>query len=125
MRVFLVDAAAILLFAALGRRNHGEGTALIGVLVVAAPFLAGWTAAWFATGLYRTPASARRALVALAVALPIALVLRAATGRGDAPAFVVVAIVFLGLVLVVRRWLAGAVARRRSVRRAVAAEPPP
>ena len=124
MRVFLVDAAAILLFAALGRRNHGEGTALIGVLVVAAPFLAGWTAAWFITGLHRTPASARRALVALAVALPIALVLRAATGRGDAPAFVVVAIVFLGLVLVGRRFLAGAIARRRSVRRAVAAEPP-
>ena len=60
MRVFLVDASAILLFAALGRRNHGEGTALIGVLVVAAPFLAGWTTAWFITGLHRTPTSARR-----------------------------------------------------------------
>ena len=73
MRVFLVDVAAIVLFAALGRRNHGEGTAAAGVLVVAAPFLAGWTVAWFATRLNRVPASADRALLALAVALPIGL----------------------------------------------------
>jgi len=45
VRVFLVDVAAIVLFAVLGRRNHGEGTAAAGVLVVAAPFLAGWTLA--------------------------------------------------------------------------------
>ena len=51
--------------------------------------------------------------VALAVALPIGLLLRAATGRGDAPAFVVVAAIFLGLTLVGRRWLVGALARRR------------
>lgn len=113
MRVFLVDVAAIVLFAALGRRNHGEGTAGAGVLVVAAPFLAGWTVAWFATRLNRVPASAHRALLALAVALPIGLLLRAATGRGDAPAFVVVAAIFLGLTLVGRRWLVGALARRR------------
>jgi hypothetical protein len=41
-------------------------------------------------------------------------VLRAATGRGDAPAFIVVAAVFLGLVLVGRRWLVVRLARRRS-----------
>ena len=117
MRVFLVDVAAIVLFAALGRRNHGEGTAAVGVLVVAAPFLAGWTVAWFATRLGRAPASASRALVALAVALPIGLVLRALTGRGDAPAFVVVATIFLGLALVGRRWLVGALRRRRGAGR--------
>lgn len=117
MRVFLVDVVAIVVFAALGRRNHGEGTSAAGVLVVAAPFLAGWTVAWFATRLHRTPASAGRALGALAVALPIALLLRALTGRGDAPAFVVVAAVFLGLALVGRRWLVGVIARRRAAGR--------
>jgi hypothetical protein len=116
VRVFLVDVAAIVLFAVLGRRNHGEGTAAAGVLVVAAPFLAGWTLAWFATRLHRAPASATRALVALAVALPAALVLRAVTGRGDAPAFVVVAAVFLGVTLVGRRWVVAAVAGRRAAR---------
>jgi hypothetical protein len=117
VRVFLVDVAAIVLFAAIGRRNHGEGTAAVGVLVVAAPFLAGWTVAWFATRLNRAPASAGRALVALAVALPIALLLRALTGRGDAPAFVVVATIFLGLTLVGRRWLVGALRGRRGTGR--------
>ena len=113
MRVFLVDVIAIVLFAALGRRSHGEGSAATGILIVAAPFLAGWTLAWFATRLREAPSSPRRAALALALALPVALVLRAATGRGDAPAFVVVAIVFLALVLVGRRWLIAAVARRR------------
>jgi hypothetical protein len=116
MRVFLVDVAVIVLFAALGRRNHGEGTAAAGVFVVAAPFLAGWTIAWFATRLYRAPGSAGRALVGLALALPVALVLRALTGRGDAPAFVVVATVFLGVTLVGRRWLVAAVGGRRTGR---------
>jgi hypothetical protein len=111
--MFLVDVAAIVLFAALGRRNHGEGTAAAGVLIVAAPFVAGWTVAWFATRLDRAPSSAGRALAALALALPIALVLRALTGRGDAPAFVVVATVFLGVTLVGRRWLVSVLARRR------------
>jgi O-antigen/teichoic acid export membrane protein len=114
VRVFLVDVVAIVLFAALGRRNHGEGTAAAGVLVVAAPFLVGWTLAWFVSRLHRTPSSPRRATLALAVALPIALLLRAATGRGDAPAFVVVAVVFLGLALVGRRWLVARLARRRA-----------
>ena len=114
MRVFLVDVVAIVLFAALGRRSHGEGSAAAGILLVAAPFLAGWTLAWFATRLRETPSSPRRAALALALALPVGLVLRAATGRGDAPAFIVVAAVFLGLVLVGRRWLVVRLARRRS-----------
>jgi hypothetical protein len=116
VRVFLVDVVAIVLFAAVGRRSHGEGGAATGVLIVAAPFLAGWTLAWFATRLRDTPSSPRRAALALALALPVALVLRAATGRGDAPAFIVVAAVFLGLVLVGRRWLVATLTERRASR---------
>jgi len=117
VRVFLVDVGAIVLFAALGRRSHGEGSAATGILLVAAPFLAAWTLAWFATRLREAPSSPRRAALALALALPVALVLRAATGRGDAAAFIVVATVFLGLVLVGRRWLVAAVMRRRAADR--------
>ena len=105
MRTFAVDALAILLFAALGRRNHDEGSTVTGVLVVAWPFLAGWTIAWFATRLRRHPRAPAAAARALALAIPVALLLRVATGRGIAPAFIVVAIVFLGLVLVGRRAL--------------------
>ena len=51
VRSYGIDVVAIVLFAALGRRNHDEGTAVTGVLVVAWPFVAGWTIAWFATRL--------------------------------------------------------------------------
>jgi Protein of unknown function (DUF3054) len=118
VRTFGVDVVAIVLFAVLGRRNHDEGTALTGVLVVAWPFLAGWTIAWFSTRLDRRPESAAGALRALVVAIPIALLLRVATDRGIAPAFIVVACVFLGLVLVGRRWLVSFVGGRRRARAA-------
>lgn len=118
MRTFGIDLVSILIFAILGRRNHAEGTALIGVLVVAWPFLAAWTIAWFATRLDRRPESAARALRALVVAIPIALALRVATDRGIAPAFIVVACVFLGVVLVGRRSLVSLVGGRRRARTA-------
>ena len=118
MRTFAVDVVAIVLFAVLGRRNHDEGSTVAGVLVVAGPFLAGWTIAWFATRLDRQPRSAVGALRALVVAVPVALVLRVATDRGIAPAFVVVAVVFLGVVLVGRRALLSLIGAQRQRRAA-------
>jgi hypothetical protein len=118
VRTFGIDVIAIVVFALLGRRNHDDGTALTGVLVVSWPFLVGWTIAWFATRLHRRPDSAAGALRALVVAIPIALALRVATDRGIAPAFIVVACVFLGVVLVGRRWLVALVGGRRRTRTA-------
>ena len=68
VRSYGIDVIAIVVFAILGRRNHDEGTAVTGILVVAWPFVAGWTIAWFATRLHRRPESAAGALRALAVA---------------------------------------------------------
>jgi hypothetical protein len=117
VRIFAVDVVAILLFAALGRRNHDEGATITGVLVVAWPFLAGWTIAWFATRLDRRPRASGAALRALAVAIPVALLLRVVSGRGIAPAFIVVAVVFLGLVLVGRRALVSLIGGHRRAAR--------
>jgi hypothetical protein len=117
VRIFAVDVVAILLFAALGRRNHDEGSTITGVLVVAWPFLAGWTVAWFATRLDRRPRAPGAALRALAVAIPVALLLRVVSGRGIAPAFIVVAVVFLGLVLVGRRALVSLIGGHRRAAR--------
>ena len=116
MRTFGADLVAILLFALLGRRSHDEGSTVTGVLVAAWPFVAGWTIAWFATRLDRRPRSAAGALRALVVAVPIALLLRAATDRGIAPAFIVVAVVFLGVALVGRRALLAAIGAGRQRR---------
>jgi hypothetical protein len=116
VRTFGADVVAIVLFAVLGRRNHDEGSAVSGVLVTAWPFLAGWVIAWFATRLDRRPRSAMGALRALVVAVPVALLLRVVTDRGSAPAFIVVAFVFLGVVLVGRRALLAAVGSGRQRR---------
>jgi hypothetical protein len=86
------DMVVLVGFAAFGRRSHDEGGALGETLAVAWPFVL----AWLAVG------GTSRALVRLApvpaaiswvAAWPLALILRALSNRGDAPAFAVVALV--------------------------------
>ena len=90
-----LDAAILLVFAAIGRRTHDEGNAIGGTLLVAAPFLAAWLGAALLVRLPREQTSPSRALRAWTVALPAALALRSlAFGRGLSPGFVVVALAF-------------------------------
>jgi hypothetical protein len=87
-----LDLIVLIGFAAIGRRSHGEGGALAETLAVAWPFVVAWLSV----------AGASRALVQIApvpaaiswlAAWPLALILRALSGRGDAPSFAVVALV--------------------------------
>jgi Protein of unknown function (DUF3054) len=114
VRHLAADLAVIVAFAALGRRTHAEGVTVAGVAAVAAPFAVAWTAAFLVGGLRRDPASWRRAALLLPPALAGALALRAATGGGTAPAFVVVAALFLALTLVGRRAAYASLVRARS-----------
>jgi hypothetical protein len=107
---FALDAGLLVLFAALGRRTHDEGSPVAGTLVVAAPFLAGWAIAAVAARLIAAPLSPRRATLAWAIALPVGFALRAATGRGLAFGFIVVALLFTAATLV--GWRAGLAASR-------------
>lgn len=104
----VIDAVAIVGFAAAGRRSHGEGVSAMGVLSVAWPFLVGWAIGAMVSGLVRDPDSANRALKAFGVGIPIAFVLRRLAGGGLAPAFVIVALITTGLLLVGRRQLLAA-----------------
>lgn len=116
---FLVDAAFVLLFVTLGRRNHDEGTAVAGVLETGAPFLIALAAAW-AVGLARSKAvtGLRFGLWVWAGTLVAGMVLRrVAFDRGTATSFVVVATLFLGLFLVGWRLVAARIVpwgRRRA-----------
>ena len=57
-----LDAALILVFVLIGRRNHDEALALGGIAQTAWPFLVGAAAGWLATRAWRHPfASGRRA----------------------------------------------------------------
>lgn len=102
----------MVLFAALGRASHDEGSAVGGTLAVAAPFLIGGAAGWAAARGWRRPAALTTGAAAWAGALAIGMPVRAlAFDRGTAPSFVIVAAIVLAALLIGWR-LVPRVARR-------------
>ena len=77
----VLDVACVLVFVIIGRASHGEG--LTGVASTAWPFLAGLSGGWLAT----------------AGAVALGMLFRVVSGQGTAPAFIGVALAFLGLFL--------------------------
>ena len=103
-----IDAALIVLFAALGRRTHNEGSAIGGTLAVAAPFLIGYAIAAAVLRLDRAPLRVSRGAMVWAGGILVGLILRGAVfDRGLAPAFVIVAIVTTGALLLGWRLVLG------------------
>jgi hypothetical protein len=111
-----LDFALICLFAAIGRRSHGETRALLGVATTAWPFLVGVTAGWlvFLFSLRRTPLRVRSGIPVWVGTVAIGMVLRSLTHAGTALSFVVVASVFLGAGLLGWRALAALATRPRT-----------
>ena len=111
------DVVAVLVFVVAGRRSHSEGSALVGTLEVAWPFLVGVAVAWLivlVTGL--PPMGMRAGGLAVACSVVIGMALRAGVQhRGTAVAFILVATTFLGVFLL--GWRAAIALRRRSATR--------
>lgn len=110
-----VDVAALLLFAAVGRRTHALGVA--GVLETAWPFLVGLVVGWLVWQVHRAPASVWPRGVALWLStVAVGMGLRALTGEGTAPSFVLVTLGVLAVLLLgpraVRRLLRALRSRR-------------
>jgi hypothetical protein len=103
-----IDAALILVFSAIGRRNHGETSALLGVATTAWPFLAGAVAGWLValSVFHRAPLRVRDGVLVWLGAVAIGMVLRSLTHAGTAFSFIVVATLFLGAGLLGWRALA-------------------
>lgn len=130
----VADAVAVLFFATAGRSSHAEGITATGVLTTAWPFLTGAALGWLVVRLWRgawpvpadvsTRHTALNGAVVAVVAVIAGMLLRRATGAGTAPAFVVVATLVLGALLVgwrllwsvLRRRLRPTWGRRRSAR---------
>ena len=90
-----------MLFVAIGRRNHDEGTAIDGIATVAAPFLIALVVAWLASRAWRTPGSMRTSLIVWLVTVFGGLELRHLVfNRGTATPFVIVATLVLGAFIV-------------------------
>lgn len=106
----VADTALILVFVALGRRNHDSST---GLLEVAAPFLLGATVGWLAGRVWRRPFDLRSGLVVWVATVAVGMVLRwGVWDRGVALSFVIVATLVTGAFVNGWRVLARAAAQR-------------
>jgi len=96
----IVDVVAVVVFVAIGRRNHDEGTAISGVLSVAAPFLIALGISWIGLRTWREPFNRTSLIATWVITVFVGLLLRRLVfDRGIATAFIIVATITLGVLL--------------------------
>lgn len=121
---FVVDVLVVVVFAAIGRASHDEGVwgpGGSGLFQTAWPFIVALIVGWLGTLAWRRPlAPVRTGLGVWAITVVGGMLLRALSGQGTAPAFIVVAAVTLLAFLVgwrvVYTLIVGARARRNARR---------
>jgi hypothetical protein len=100
-----IDVCCVLVFVIIGRASHTKGENLAGIASTAWPFLAGLAGGWLLTaglagGAWRQPSRLWPAGVgAWLGTVVLGMVFRVVSGQGTAPAFIGVALAFLGLFL--------------------------
>ncbi|MBJ7399716.1 DUF3054 domain-containing protein [Mycolicibacterium sp.] len=96
----VADLACVVLFAALGRRNHAEGISLVGVVETAWPFLVGTVVGWLLSRGWRRPHSLVPTGIGVWVCtIAVGMLLRKATSEGIAMSFITVATLFMAVLL--------------------------
>jgi FtsH-binding integral membrane protein len=96
-----LDVASVVLFVAIGKREHEQDTAIAGLVSTAAPFLIALLVAWLVVRVWTRPTAWTTGVMIWPITLVIGMVLRSAVwDDGTAVAFVIVATAFLGLTLV-------------------------
>jgi hypothetical protein len=102
-----LDVLCVLVFVVIGRASHTQGESLAGIASTSWPFLCGLAVGWAASRAWRRPLALRPAgLGAWLGTVALGMILRVVSGQGTAAAFIVVALVFLGLFLLGWRALA-------------------
>jgi len=92
----VVDVLCIVIFVAIGRKNHDEGEAAAGIFRVAAPFLIAAVAGWLATQAWKRPLELRTGAIVWVTTIVLGMILRNFVfNDGTATAFIIVATVFL------------------------------
>jgi peptidoglycan/LPS O-acetylase OafA/YrhL len=111
-----IDVALVVVFVLIGRRNHDEGFAFLGMMTTLWPFLAGLAVGWLSMRAWRSPTRVVWTGIGIWIAtVAVGMALRAVSGQGTAVSFVVVATLVLGLFLIGWRGLTLLAVRRRSV----------
>jgi hypothetical protein len=112
----VLDVGCVLVFVIIGRDSHAKGESLAGIASTAWPFLAGLAFGWLAARAWRQPVRLWPAGVgAWLGTVALGMLLRVVSGQGTAPAFIGVALAFLGLLLLGWRLL-GRLARLERLR---------
>ncbi|MGO4598390.1 DUF3054 domain-containing protein [Terrabacter sp. 2RAF25] len=114
----LVDAALVVVFAAVGRASHDETNPVVGALSTAWPFLVGTALGWLVVRAMRRtwPVDVAPGVTVWFATVLVGMVLRRAVGSGTAVSFVVVASVVLAVFLLGWRALGAYAARRTPAR---------
>ena len=109
-----LDLLVLVVFVAVGRRSHDEGSGLASFLRIWWPFAVGLGVATAITRMWRGPLEWRRAIVAWLLTVAVGMALRIAIqDREFKPSFVIVTTLFVGAGMLGWR----AVARRALARR--------
>jgi hypothetical protein len=113
-----IDTFSVVLFVAVGRREHERDSAISGLINTAAPFLIALAIAWLVLRAWNRPTDWRTGVGIWAITLVAGMLLRNLVfGDGTATSFVIVATLFLALFLIGWR-LVFALVERRSPRTA-------
>ena len=100
LRALLFDALCVLLMVVIGTRNHKTDTGITGILFVAAPFWIATAVAHLAPLLQLVKKAEPHVVVVWGYTILMGMLLRNFVfNRGTAPAFVIVATVFLGITM--------------------------
>lgn len=121
----LCDVVAVVVFVLIGRANHHDGFALLGVLQTLWPFLVGAAAGWSIAYVYSHVGSSEwfgsdfrparvvpAGLVIWVCTVAIGMVLRYLLHQGVAVSFIIVATIALGLFMLGWRAIAGYAMRK-------------
>ncbi|MFI0357873.1 DUF3054 domain-containing protein [Actinomadura sp. 9N407] len=101
-----LDVVLVLVFVAIGRRSHEEGLSLAGLAETAWPFLVGLAVGWAIMRAWREPEALPIGAGIWVTTVVCGMLLRTVSGQGTALAFMIVATLFLGAVLLGWRLIA-------------------
>lgn len=103
----IIDVVAVVLFVVIGRKNHDEGSAVSGIIKVAAPFLIALALGWLAARAWKAPMDVGTGVIIWVVTIVAGLILRkVAFSGGTAVPFIIVASLFNLATLVGWRFVA-------------------
>ena len=110
-----LDTFAVVLFVAIGRREHEQDSAIAGLIETAAPFLIALALAWLVLRVWKRPTEWRTGVGVWAIVVVAGMLLRNLVfDDGTATAFVIVATLFLALFIVGWRLAFAAMDRRNT-----------